>query len=402
MEKKGLIKDLLTAEFFSEVLNNEACSSLEKLKVVSIEPHPVETGYANTVGLSDGSPGLIGHFRYDIKWQNSGEERITRLVIKSKPHGKYLINNIRKYYQKAGGDRLVETLDLATPNVQVKTHIRECAIYDDIRDPRFKKLTPKVFKTWCDEKQEIAVIVLEFFENVTHLDARKPKDFNQNQIEVVLRDIAEYHSIYLKKTDIIEKKPWCDSFKAMDLGAYVAHWECVLEYLSLSHHVANFCTPNRIKVLRKLLGQYPSYWDSMKQYPVTLIHNNFHPGNFYLKQSSAGLQTGIFDWDTAWIHVPQRDVCEFLSWVLLPEQVEYIPMFVDFYRKNLENFSGLKFSKKEFDEIYVYANVDYFFGKLFVSSVLHENYKKYTSLAPRYEFQFPYMQAVFGKNFGDD
>ena len=103
--------------------------------------------------------------------------------------------------------------------------------------------------------------------------------------------------------------------------------------------------------------------------PQTMIHNDCNPRNICLRLPLAnslskdrdlkGLDFSsvpypdlrtlcIYDWELATIDVPQRDVAEFLSFVLMPSTplsvwIEHL----DFYRQHLLLYSGLKYP---FDE----------------------------------------------------
>ncbi len=82
--------------------------------------------------------------------------------------------------------------------------------------------------------------------------------------------------------------------------------------------------------------------------PSTLIHNDCNPRNICLRQSPLQVKeqrefcrTCLYDWELTTIDVPQRDLAEFLTFVLIPTT----PMdtrvdLLNFYRCNLEEYSG--------------------------------------------------------------
>jgi aminoglycoside phosphotransferase (APT) family kinase protein len=52
--------------------------------------------------------------------------------------------------------------------------------------------------------------------------------------------------------------------------------------------------------------------------PRTLIHNDFNPRNLAIRRRDGRLTLCAFDWELATIGAPQRDVAEFLCFVLQP------------------------------------------------------------------------------------
>ena len=161
--KKGFTRQMLTKEFFREMLLEQFPGESDSFKVVEFQETNIDASSGNSTDMSQGSEKLFGHFPFDIKWTTAKTHGTTRLVLKSKVHGHELLSNMRGHYQK-GSERLAQTYDLATPIVHAKTHIREPLIYQEIQDARFQKLTPKIFKTWCDEENEIYLIAMERFE----------------------------------------------------------------------------------------------------------------------------------------------------------------------------------------------------------------------------------------------
>lgn len=386
---KGLKAEMLNENFFQKILQDR----LPGIEVTSISAHTVDATEGNTVAMSGDSVALTGHFGYDVHWKQNGNTGVTRLVIKAKAHSRQLLENVRGYFA-AGGSKLSNSFELATPNLQSKTHFREVSIYKEVTDERFRKLTPKIYNTICDDQNEIYIIAMELFENAVQMNKKDPKDWNAEQIGFVMRDMAEIHSIHLENTSKIENRPWCDSLKLMNLDGTLSHWHCVLEYLATE--VTDIFTKDRISFLGEMLERYPAQWKSMAQAPLTLTHNNFSPRNMFLQSDQQVLRMKLYDWDMAWIHVPQRDICEFLTWVTTGNPEEILN-YVEQYRQNLELHSGRKLPKNDFYEIFEYACCDFVFSKLMIAGVLHKNFKKYPTLNRRLDIQLPLIKNLMNK-----
>ena len=84
--------------------------------------------------------------------------------------------------------------------------------------------------------------------------------------------------------------------------------------------------------------------------PQTLIHNDFNPRNVALRRDSIGLRLSAFDWELATIGAPQRDLAEFLSFVLPTGRVaRTIARWVERYRSLLAAESGVAFPREEWE-----------------------------------------------------
>ena len=146
-----------------------------------------------------------------------------------------------------------------------------------------------------------------------------------------------------------------------------------------------FC---RVELIRRAVSNIPRIWSSIDSAPHTLVHNDFNPRNSCIRTSltnssshlsptpqptplAAGstCSTGsgvmntaapyslqgsvpfpdersvcVYDWELATIEVPQRDLVEFLAFILHPScpPEEWLGM-VEFYRRHLEFYSGVAF-----------------------------------------------------------
>jgi aminoglycoside phosphotransferase (APT) family kinase protein len=85
----------------------------------------------------------------------------------------------------------------------------------------------------------------------------------------------------------------------------------------------------------------PEWRGALDSHPRTLIHNDFNPRNIALRRDAGRLRLVAYDWELATVGVPQRDLAEFLCFVL-PEDVSLarVTAAVDAHRGQLERLSG--------------------------------------------------------------
>ena len=85
--------------------------------------------------------------------------------------------------------------------------------------------------------------------------------------------------------------------------------------------------------------------------PCTLIHNDCNPRNICLRKSPLHIEDKnvacslcLYDWELAAVDVPQRDVAELLTFILMPTTSMDIRLeLIHFYRVNLERYTGLSY-----------------------------------------------------------
>lgn len=391
-EAKGLRAEMINEIFFKNAISGQF-SENAKIEITSFSLHDIDTSAGNTVEMTGKAEAMNGHFAYDVNYTVNGKPTTTCIVVKAKIHSRQVLKNVRGFYA-AGGAELAKTYDLANPNLLSNTHIREVMIYAEVNDERFKKYTPKIYNTVLDEPNEIYCFNMELFQNMIQNNKKVPEDWNAELIEIVMRNMAEVHSVHLNDTAKIENRPWCDSVKDMNINDTMNHWNCLLEYLAKD--VTDLFTPERVRTLEEILKQYPRQWKAMTQAPLTLNHNNFTPRNMFLQGGEEQLKMKLYDWDMSWIHVPQRDICEFLSWVTTGK-IEEVKHYAEIYRQNLEHSSGRKLPAGEFFEIFEFACSDLIFSKTMNAGVMHRHFKKLPTLARRLDGQVALVKALMTK-----
>ena len=89
--------------------------------------------------------------------------------------------------------------------------------------------------------------------------------------------------------------------------------------------------------------------------PLTLIHNDCNPRNICLRKSivqgeSKKCRTCLYDWELATIDVPQRDLAEFLAFVLMPSSSHKTTLeLIEFYKCKLEHYTGTKYPLNRYE-----------------------------------------------------
>jgi hypothetical protein len=92
---------------------------------------------------------------------------------------------------------------------------------------------------------------------------------------------------------------------------------------------------------RQLVDAVDEWWPVLSRGPQTLLHHDFNPRNLCLRETPDGLALCAYDWELATIGAPQRDLAEFLCFVL-PADVSdaTIDTWIERHRAAFERAAG--------------------------------------------------------------
>lgn len=324
-QKLGLRKHQLDISFFDGILG-QANQRVKLLNVLELDI-PIE----NTV-LSDLSTDkCVGLFGFELQYEYQQEENAFNMVVKIKATSDEVTRMLSKMAQ-ACGKEVGYYFDFLREELQYsKSEIREIKIYELLKQRRFSKI-PNVYGFEIDNHKETYWLGLEDISNYSNYNTvSKKQEWTDKEIKQVLQDMAQFHALFYNHTknlenfDFLHKRNSEQSVKLLPL----------IQAL-LDHHAREFSelyTKERIDLLENISIVYEYIWTILDEQPKTLIHNAFNPTNLAMRSS---YETCIYDWETAIIHIPQHDLCEFLLFVLPTENfVEEQQKYVDLYIENL-------------------------------------------------------------------
>ena len=97
---------------------------------------------------------------------------------------------------------------------------------------------------------------------------------------------------------------------------------------------------------RALIDRMSQWWPHLESQTSTLIHNDFNPRNVCLRQTGAGFTLCAYDWELATVGAPQRDLAEFLCFVLASDTPDgQIDHWIEQHRTALETETGDRIDK---------------------------------------------------------
>lgn len=217
-----------------------------------------------------------------------------------------------------------------------QSHRREVEIYRQT-DRRFVAHAPELLGSISDDRSQTWMLALEDVTQASVMDTSAvAHTWTRREIDTVLDGLAALHSIWwgreteLLATDWIGHVPSTDSMTEMsDL------WNALARQAAPAF--SSWADPNIAAVQRRLIDTIPQWWQHLEAAPRTLIHHDFNPRNLCIRSE----RLCAFDWELATIGAPQRDLAEFLCFVL-PADVDASASqrWVDVYRTTLEEATG--------------------------------------------------------------
>ena len=390
----GLKEEHLTNSFFEEVLNGSIQDGKGvQVKVTEYKPLLLDNSASILSDLTATNlKKKVGHFLYEIHWEKNGKKGKTKVVLKVKPTDIEIVNMLNSMAQACGQPLSSLYAEHKFGTGFRKCHTREIGIYQ-MSDPWFTAITPRIFHTWRDDENEIFVIAMEYLENMSHLNSvHDIRIWEKPFIKDVLKDIAKFHGLYLGNIQEVIKKEWIDFPTSATMSQMAPLWEELIHYNALEF--PKLYTKSRVKILYRLLSHILNIWIGIENSPRTLIHNDFNPRNICLRKVRNGHRLCVYDWELSTIHAPQRDICEFLAFVLPPGTENRIRKnYVDYYRKELEKSSGRVLNAMEFLEVYNLCCYDFALTRLGLYTMAH-SFKEYEFLPRVLDSHFEYLDSI--------
>lgn len=188
-----------------------------------------------------------------------------------------------------------------------KCHEKELFIYEHLQKKGFLA-KPIFFGKHINEEREIYLLLMEWIcDNEIQLinSENNPEKWTEEWINSSLTEIHAAHSM-------LESLP----IEHPELLSTFQPWKSIDLYEKLIDILIDVCAiDSQLEVLKNIKVSLLNIEEDYKKikWPRTPIHNDFNPRNILIRSNNMPC---IFDWELAMIDFPQRDIIEFLSFVL--------------------------------------------------------------------------------------
>ena len=278
-----------------------------------------------------------GLFRYRL---TDGAKNTREVFIKLKPDDKAVLDVAATVAELSvkGLGTIFSAFNRQTG--LARCHKRELAVYRQ-SDPRFKRHTPHVCLLVENDEEQRWIIALEAIECPIFMDTRaEAKRWSAKHIVDCINGLAELHSIWLgREAELMRQNTMCNVLSVKDMEDAKPLW------FALAQHADSFmatATGETLETIRnELIDSIDTWWQATEALDRTLIHNDFNSRNIALVDQQGQPTLCAFDWELAALGIPQRDLAEFLCFVLPPDHDKSESMhYIEHHRKTLERASG--------------------------------------------------------------
>jgi thioester reductase-like protein len=248
------------------------------------------------------------------------------------------------------------------------SHAREIEVYRQ-RDPRFRRHSPALLGSIVDDSTRTWVAVVEYINDAVVSDSAGQSTWRAAHIESAIDGLAALHSIWLGRETELRAQPWVGYVQSANgVSEMSGLWSALADHAAPLF--SSWADPDIASIQRRLISSLDRWWPALETAPRTLIHNDFNPRNVCLRGAAATLCA--YDWELATIGAPQRDLAEFLCFVLPPDAtLDDITRWVEHHRVALEQEHGCSIHRELWLEGFRSGLYDLLINRLSIYAVVH-------------------------------
>ena len=315
----------------------------DSLRVTAVEPRRSGSAHSIIGELTAWRSGTrAGLHRIRATLKRSARCETLDLVVKAKARDEDAMDVAEALARTCGAELADAVAANRTRLGLAASHRREIAIYE-LPDDRLALHRPRCYGTWHDHPVDGWGLLLESLEGLHLLDsADDPSGWTLAHIDAVVAGLAEIHAAYLGRAGQLRREPWI---------GHVATLASVVAMTPLWTALARDAAPRfqawagaaAVDRHRRLAEAPADWWPGICGTPATLIHHDFNPRNLGLRCNGDGAyRLCAYDWELATIGAPQRDLAEFLCFVLMPDADDtLIATLIERHRCLLGRASGV-------------------------------------------------------------
>ena len=279
--------------------------------VRSIEALPSDASLGIISDLTSWRRGRqTGVFRHRLTVECDGRPMTLAVVIKAKAHDEDAIDAARALAAVCDEAlehqvrRFEDLIGLAGAGD------REVAIYERA-DDCLRRSMPVCYGTWRQTADRGSILLLEDISASARTDQIRPSDWTSNDVDTALKGLASIHAAGMD----MARRPWSGLMRApADVRRMAPLWRALAGHAtSCFEAVGGHALTRRLSNLVDALDDWTPALDGPG---LTLIHHDFNPRNAALRTTDGERVLCAYDWELATIGLPQRDLAEFLCFVL--------------------------------------------------------------------------------------
>jgi len=299
-----------------------------------------------------------------------GHTSVIDVVLKSKPQDSDAID-VGETIARLCGHQLGEAYAAWRDHIGLtRGHLRELAIYE-IDDCRLRLHVPAPLAVWRDEARGEWLVVLEYVSDAQVANAWH-RAWTSCEIEVALRGLAALHAVWHHRQEALVLQSWLAPRRSStQMAAMLPFWSALAA--NARPAFTSWAGSALAEAHESLMCGLDRWWRPLSRTPQVLIHNDFNPRNIMLRgQPGSAQRLCAYDWELATIGAPQRDLAEFLCFVLAPETAaDDAAHWIQRYRVMLEEQTSVLIDPIEWEEGLRAALCDFIVDRLAMYAMIH-------------------------------
>ncbi|MFY9620683.1 MAG: thioester reductase domain-containing protein [Pyrinomonadaceae bacterium] len=342
------------------------------LRITNVKISPMDGDHSIVAELTSwrhgGRPGLRrAHLTVEAR---DGHTSAIDVVLKSKPHDSDAID-VGEQVARLCSHELGEAYAAWRDHIGLtRGHLRELAIYET-DDDRLRLHVPAPLAVLRDEDRGEWLVVLEYVSDAQVANAWH-RAWTSCEIEVALRGLAAVHAVWLDRWEDLVSQSWLAPRRtSAQMARMLPFWSALAA--NARPAFTSWAGPALAEAHESLLCGIDRWWRPLSRAPQVLIHNDFNPRNIMLRGLPGGARRlCAYDWELATIGAPQRDLAEFLCFVLAPETAaDVASAWIQRYRGLLEEQTGVFIDPVEWEEGFRAALCDFIVDRLAMYAMIH-------------------------------
>jgi aminoglycoside/choline kinase family phosphotransferase len=251
------------------------------------------------------------------------------------------------------------------------SHMRELAIYS-LTDPRFVAHTPQVLAAVADPDADTWLVVLEHIADASLMDAvDRTQDWTPPSLAAAVDGLAALHAVWYGRERELTGAPWIGNVPTTRTMSDMTDL-----WMALAHHAepafSSWTNAETTSIQHGLIRTVQRWWPSLEHAPRTLIHHDFNPRNVCIRGREPSGRLCAYDWELATLGAPQRDLAEFLCFVLPPDaEREEAQMWIDRHHVQLSRATGCRIDAADWDAGFRAALCDVLINRLATYALIH-------------------------------
>jgi hypothetical protein len=226
---------------------------------------------------------------------------------------------------------------------------REIAVYRlQSQHPAFLQYMPRRLGDRVASERDEYVLLVERVDRTQLMDsADDVSGWTPDRVEAMIDAMAALHAPWLGRTAGLMAGPW--PTQARQARAVLGDRELWQQLIEAGRRNFPRIVDDRVYAMcTDLVERMGDWYPARDALPQTLVHDDLNPRNACFRRDGRPL---VYDWELSMVDVPQRDLAEFLTFVLTPGtdgklECKSVSELVERHRYELSRRTGLALDRE--------------------------------------------------------